>query len=387
MPTRWLMLLVLFLARTAMAYQFQTVGSCGPFLVDALGIDYAVLGTLIGLYMLPGIVFALPGGVLGQRFGAKGIVLPGLALMVLGGALTASESVAVIVAGRALSGTGAVLINVLMTKMVTDWFAGREIVTAMAVFIASWPLGLAMGLLTFAPVALATSWRAVMLMGAALALVALLLVAAVYREPPGAARGLAQLRVDLSRREWSLILLAGLIWSAYNVGYIVLISFLPELFAARGFSLTDASRLVSLLGWVLIPSVPLAGYVAERFGRPNVLMAASLVAVAAATAILPFVPTPAAVFVFIVLAIGIPAGLIMALPAQALTPGNRSSGMGVFYTAYYVGMAALPPVAGLTRDWSGNLAATTSFCAGMMVLAVLGLWLFRRVQTRSPAPA
>ena len=66
------MLSVLFLARTAMAYQFQTAASDGPFLIDGLGIGFAQLGTLIGLYMLPGIVIALPGGMLGQRFGAKG---------------------------------------------------------------------------------------------------------------------------------------------------------------------------------------------------------------------------------------------------------------------------------------------------------------------------
>ena len=45
------------------------------------------LGLLIGLYMLPGIVIALPGGMLGQRFGAKRVVLVGLALMTIGGAL------------------------------------------------------------------------------------------------------------------------------------------------------------------------------------------------------------------------------------------------------------------------------------------------------------
>src|SRR5215472_16055256 len=43
---RWIILLVLFLARTAMAYQFQTVGALGPILVDALKIDFVWLGTL-----------------------------------------------------------------------------------------------------------------------------------------------------------------------------------------------------------------------------------------------------------------------------------------------------------------------------------------------------
>ena len=88
LESRWLILAVLFLARTVMACQFQTVGSVGPVLVEALGIGYAQLGTLIGLYMLPGVVFALPGGLLGQRFGPKNVVLAGLVLMVAGGILT-----------------------------------------------------------------------------------------------------------------------------------------------------------------------------------------------------------------------------------------------------------------------------------------------------------
>src|SRR5262249_50743257 len=149
----WLMLFVLFLTRTAMAFQFQSIGAVGPILVDALKIDFVSLGTLIGLYMLPGIVIALPGGVLGQRFGAKIIVLVGLLLMTVGGVLTTMDMFPINASGRLISGAGAVLINVVMTKMITDWFANREIVTAMSILIASWPLGLALGLICFPVIA------------------------------------------------------------------------------------------------------------------------------------------------------------------------------------------------------------------------------------------
>ena len=116
MPTRWLMLLVLFL-RAPIAYQFQTMGLVGPFFVDALTIDFAALATAIGLYMLPGVIFALPDGMLRQRFGGKRIVLLGLALMAAGGVLTGADSLSLVVVDRLLSGVGAVLISVLMTKM------------------------------------------------------------------------------------------------------------------------------------------------------------------------------------------------------------------------------------------------------------------------------
>src|SRR5262249_23237237 len=144
---RWLVLAVLFLARTAMAVQFQSVGSLGPILARDLALDYAAIGTLIGLYMLPSVVIALPGGGLMQRFGALTIALGGLAAMAAGGALMGTTtSFTVLVAGRLVSGTGAVLFNVALTKMTADWFAGREIVTAMSILIASWPFGIAVGL-------------------------------------------------------------------------------------------------------------------------------------------------------------------------------------------------------------------------------------------------
>src|SRR5438105_13922833 len=92
-PQRWVMLLVLLVARTAMAFQFQSIGALGPMLVDTFHLDFVWLGTLIGLYMLPGTVVALPGGMLGQRFGAKRICLIGLALMAIGGAVATVESI------------------------------------------------------------------------------------------------------------------------------------------------------------------------------------------------------------------------------------------------------------------------------------------------------
>jgi cyanate permease len=331
--------------------------------------------------MLPGTVFALPGGLLGQRYGAKNIVLVGLLLMAIGGALTAMELFPIAVSGRLISGTGAVLINVIMTKMVTDWFAGREIITAMAIFIASWPLGIALALISFPVVAAAASWTAAMYVAASVALLCLILVALIYRDPPNSQAGASStFRIAMTEREWLLISLAGLIWTAYNVGLIVLISFLPELFTVRGYSLADASRIVSLLGWVQIPSVPLSGYVAERLNRPNLLMVAGFCTVAIAAAVLPFSSAPIAVYTLVVLGIGLPAGLIMALPAQSLQAENRSVGMGIYFTFYYAGMALLPALAGLARDLADSPAATALFASTMMGVALIGLFGFRAAQ-------
>jgi predicted MFS family arabinose efflux permease len=375
---RWLMLAVLFLARTTMALQFQTVASTGPFLLDALGIDFASLGALIGLYMLPGVVIALPGGLFGQRFGAKRVVLAGLVLMALGAAMMAvSSSFAAAAAGRLIAGTGAVLLNVMCTKMIADWFAGREIVTAMALLVTSWPFGLAVGLVAFGPLAAAGGWRAVMHLSAFVSVVAMFLIVFVYRDPPHVpAPSAARFRLELKGREWLLVGIAAAIWGFYNVAYIVLISFVPELFTARGYALVDASWIVSLIGWVLIPSIPLAGYVVERFGRPSLFMAGGFSIAALAALAMPFVDYPLIAFGVIVLAIGAPAGMIMALPAQVLRAESRAGGMGFFFTCYYAALAVLPGGAGLTRDLSGSPAAPAVFAAALMLLCLIGLGVF-----------
>ncbi|MGH7316680.1 MAG: MFS transporter, partial [Candidatus Rokuibacteriota bacterium] len=111
MSPRWAMLLVIFFARTTMGFQFQSIAALAPFVVAGLGLSYAETGLLMGLFLLPGVVIALPGGLLGQRFGSLRVTVAGLGLMVVGGTLV-SYGVGVNSAafGRTVSGVGGVLI-------------------------------------------------------------------------------------------------------------------------------------------------------------------------------------------------------------------------------------------------------------------------------------
>ena len=69
MPARWLMLFVLFAARTTMAIQFQVVGALSPLFRETFGVGLADIGFLIGIYFVPAIVLVFPGGALARRFG------------------------------------------------------------------------------------------------------------------------------------------------------------------------------------------------------------------------------------------------------------------------------------------------------------------------------
>ena len=184
MSNRWHVLVLLFSVRVAMAFQFQAVAALSPLIMGEFKVGIADIGLLIGLYLSPGILLAVPGGAIGRRFGEKSVVLAGLLLMTAGGLVMAtSGSWELQEAARLAAGIGGVLLNVLMTKMVADWFAGKEIASAMGIFVNSWPVGIALALLVLPRFAQATSLNVAMLAVPGFAALAFVALAVGYRAP------------------------------------------------------------------------------------------------------------------------------------------------------------------------------------------------------------
>jgi predicted MFS family arabinose efflux permease len=391
MDLRWRALAVLTMARTAMGFQFQSVPSVSTGLMHDLALDYADLGLLVGLYFLPGVFVSIPAGLAGPRYGDKRVVLAGLVLMVGGGLLTASApSAATLALGRALSGVGAVLLNVLMSKMVTDWFAGRELPLAMSIFINSFPVGIGLALVALGSLVPVHGWRTCLAAAAVFPAAAFLLVAGAYRphanERVQASQGAQAFALGL--HHLVLLCLAGAMWGALNGAFAIMTSFSPaHLVRTAGLDAAHAATVVGASTWAVVLSVQM-GIVAHRWNRSAALMAIGCLGwafCALAAAIFPAAAAPALVVAGLVL--GLPIGLILALPGQILAPSQRALGMGIFYLWLYLGHGTLPPLAGWVQD---RLAATSAslVIVGVLALAILGLYgLFCALSPARSKPA
>lgn len=383
LENRWAILAVIFVARLALAFQFQSAGSIAPFLVRDLAVDYTMIGTLIGLYMLPGLAMALPGGYLGRRFGDKRIVLVGLALMALGGAQSAmAGSIGTLLAGRALSGIGAAFLFVLMTKMVADWFADRDLVLAMSIFIVGWPAGVAAAQATQGYLAEAFSWNMVMALTAGFAGLALAMLAVFYRPPRTAEAAIETSSPGLSAPEVILVCLAGAIWMLLNAAYLVMLSFAPVLLQERGLPIAEAALTASILSWVSVIAIPAGAAITNRAKRPNVAVFASLTVAMVLGLAIPFAPAPPLTLALYGIAFSLTIPIIAALPAQVLTPRNRGPGFGIYYLWFYGGMAVLTPIGGLLTDWAETAAAAIVFATGMVASCLVLFQLFQFLKTR-----
>ena len=386
MPRRWLMLAVLYLGRIAMGFQFQSVASVAAPMAADLGLDNTGIGTLVGLYMLPGLLIAVPGGLLGRRFGDRPSVIGALCLMAAGGAVTAlADGFLLAAIGRVASGVGAIVIGVLMIKMVTDWFAGREMITASAIYFAGWPFGIAIGLVSQGSLAEATSWQTVLLLSSALILVAALLLAFAYRDSPDAPPADPGGRLfTLSRRELLLVSLVGLAWAFSTAGYVIVLAFAAAHLQARGYSVAGAGAMVSLQIWISLIAMPVGGWLVERLQRPYAVVCLAFLANGAAVAAIPYTDQVWALFTLLGLIGGLPAGIIIALAAESLAPANRAVGLGVYYTWFYGGMGLAPVVAGMALDLSGDAAAPFLIPLVTALAAVATILLYRRHAAAMP---
>ncbi|MBH5368132.1 MFS transporter [Bradyrhizobium glycinis] len=386
MRNRWGILAIIFLVRLTMAFQFQSVAAVAPLLQQTFGVGLPDIGLLIGLYFTPGVALALPGGAIGARFGDKATALAALVLMMAGSAAMAfGDGWSFQIAGRLIGGIGGVLLSVQLTKMTTDWFAGKEIATAMGIAINSWPTGIAVALLTLPAIG---TWggpaAASLAVCAAIALGILLLL--FYQPPPASTAGAARF-ARLDRPTVAAVMVAGAIWGLFNVGFAMILSFGPSLLVERGWTVAAAGSAISLALWISAISVPIGGMLADRTGRPHALLVGGSLGIALLLVLLTRSDAVIPIVVGIGLVSGLPAGPIMSLPARVLAPQTRAIGMGLFLTVFYAAMMLGPAIGGRLAGLTGSAAAALDLGAAVVLVCPLLLWLFERIAASRPKPA
>ena len=385
---RWRVLAALSLARVSMGFQFQSVASTAPMLSGSLGFDQAQIGWLVGLYLLPGVALALPGGMLGARFGDKRFVLVGLLLMALGGlGFSFAGDITQASIARAVMGVGAVLLNVLLAKMVTDWFAGKELVLAMSILINTWPIGIGIALLTLGAMAQSISWQTAFIVTAAAAALGMVIVFFGYVRAPDAPKAQKINLGSLTQREWILIAATAMPWMIYNAGYALLVAFLPTHFISEGLSIVSAGGMTALNTILVIASVQSGGLLVQRYGRANLMVHSSLAALVLVLIGLLTSDTPLPWIIASGLIAGLPAGVFVSLPGEVLRPESRSTGMGIFFTIYYAGIALVPPIAGAMSDRTGSTAAPIWIATACFAMSSGAFLVVRWLQKPTTTPA
>lgn len=376
----WIILTALMLGRAAVGYQYQTVATLGPRLIALFHLSYTDFGALIGAYMLLGAFTALPMGVLGRWLGDGPITSIGFVLMVAGAAVTGwMHNPSGIAAGRTLAGVGAVAMIVMQGKIIADWFSGRDFMLASSVVVCGYPIGVDLAQIALPPVAHSFGLPLSLLTGCILAVISLVLFVGSFRLAPGAPPNPQRFSLP-SWREILLLVIAGMIWTAYTAGFAGYLSYVPTTLESRGAAAALVGVVITIATWGNIPSTLFGGGLAGRFGGVSILTVGTLAAtIGSAATALTGAPVLCAVLVGFLGSIH--PGVIFAVGTLSARQEHRAVGMGIFYALYFAGGTVGPTICGRAADLYGSPAGGLLAAAAMSAL-VIPLYLLHRALAR-----
>ncbi|WP_114278735.1 MFS transporter [Thioalbus denitrificans] len=258
-----------------LSYLFRAVNAViGPALGAELALDAGILGLLTSAYFLAFAAFQLPLGILLDRYGSRRTESMLLLCAAAGAFVFArAESVAGLVAGRALIGFGVSACLMAAFHAFVHWFPRERLPLVNGLQLGAGGLG---ALAATAPVELAlavTDWRGVFLVLALLTATVAVLIFAVVPErgqAPGDGGSLAGQFRGVARVFSSPLFWRVVPWTVASQATFLSVQSLwagPWLRDVAGLEAGPAATVLAFMAGAMVVGFVLMGTLAERLGR------------------------------------------------------------------------------------------------------------------------
>lgn len=372
---RWVILFMAYICMLVFAFTLHSVPPILTLIIAEFKLVSAEAGLLMSLFTFPSIFLAILAGLLSDRLGSFKVGLISLILVIIGTLFFAlSSGFPSMGIGRVVTGTGAVTLSIVAAKILSHWFQGHEIGTAMGVYNTAMPVGTIICFTTFGRLGESLGWRIPIFFTAFICIIGLAAFLFLYKPAPSTPKKTAQKKqkgaglVSSLFHIDSLIWLTGLCWLWFNAAVISFATFAPDFFISKGYSIGYAGFLTSLLMWCSLGLSPIIGRLIDRFnnnyifiGVGGLILSISLYLVSKSTNFL----FPMAVMAVAVAFVPTP---VFSNLSKILSPKDLGLGFGILGMVSGIGMVFGPYLSGLIRDKTGSYETTFVFLA---ILAML----------------
>jgi len=380
---RWAVLALIMAAQTMANVGPLGIPSIAPLIREGLGLSVAQAGSFLSAYYIGPVLMSLPAGWLADRWGVRGAMILGQALIAVGlGAVAFAPTFSFIVLILVLAGAGYGVLNPTTTKAGMAWFPPNQRATVVGLKQVGLPFGGALGALVMPPLALAFGWRTGV--GFAAAVVGLLAVLtwALYRDlPEPESRGTAPPRpgfwtVVANRDLWlvgvSTLIFAGVqtVFLAFLVLYLHDVVRIDLVVAAKYLVTAQVSGAAGRIVF---------GLLSDRFfdGRRRIVLAIAGVGSIACALALSTTAPGSGFWMLAPLAVGIGVfgvgwnGVQHTLMAELAGPRAAGTAVGLGLAISSLGVTVCPPLFGVVVERLGGFGAAWLMLAVGMVAALL----------------
>lgn len=350
--SRWWILFLVHLSVLAFALNLQMIPPLIPSLVSEIGLTHTQVGVLMGLFTLPGIFLAIPGGRVSDAIGPRSVALWSLALLTVGAFLMLPLHPGFLYAGRLCSGIGGAVLVVVAPQIIARSFHGRELGLAMGIFNTAVPIGtiVAFNLLGF--FAGRFGIPVVIMATASFSFVAMTVFFLTYADPQQGPTEAPAAGPEKLEGLGGTIWLISLVWVLFNISILGYFTYAIDHFTGGGMD-PSAARFISSLPMLLsIFLTPLAGFAMHRYGLRWSLPFVGC-AIASAAILLILAPDQTMIIVWSIL-LGV--GISMVPPAiftmigEVVHPSRVGTGFGLMTTIFNLGIFFGIPLLGYTRE-------------------------------------
>jgi MFS family permease len=331
-----------------------------PLLKDAYGVGYTELGLAIGVLNMTTALTQAPVGFLVDRFGARGILIGGLALFALGiGLAGVLPTYPALLACMLLAGLGNAVFHPADYAILSNAVASERMGRAFSIHTFGGYFGFAAAPPVIVFLTALVGWQAALILAGALGLLAALLMllnGAVLvdrgRAPAETAR---RARTDLRLLFSAPVLMSFLLFAMLALTHGGLATFAVAAIGALGrLPLAEASLPLTAYLWLSALGVLLGGWIADRTCRHGLAAAAYLLLIALAVAPLAVAPLPLWQSTLLLGIAGFFSGAIAPsrdLMVRAITPpGATGKVFGFVTTGFNVGGLLMPLLFGPLMD-------------------------------------
>jgi MFS family permease len=347
-----------------------------PSLISDIGLTHTQAGTLMGLFTLPGIFLALPGGRVSDAIGPRNVAIWSLALLTAGPFLMLPLHPWFLYAGRLCSGVGGAVLVVVAPQIIARFFHGRELGLAMGIFNTAVPFGTILAFNVLGSLATKLSISVVLVITASFSFFSLATFFLTYADPVqdpsvvsevgrGTVNGRGTIR-GLGKGIW----LVSLVWVFFNIAILAYFTFTIDHFTSIGMSGSTARFLSSLPMLLSIFLTPVVGLAMHRYGLRWSL---PLIGCAISSAAIVLLMTPDQTMIIlwsILLGIGIslvpPA--VFTIAGEVVPPSRTGAGFGLMVTIFNVGVFLGIPLVGHAKDLTSTY--TLSFILMAIIMAM-----------------
>lgn len=364
---------------------------------EDLGLTYAQGGFLLAAPFPVIVCFALMGGFLVDRLGARRMVaLGGAIALVAGGGRAWVENYWLLAAGTVLIGAGVGFIYPALPKIVSEEAppgkkeAGATLYT-LGVMIGS-SLGIGAShfmnpLMRLIPLAPGTgSWRGGFFGWALILLAAFLLWRRVSSGGEGAEeKGAADMTVEGPTAGAGVLRHPG-VWAVAgsltvtNAIFYTCLGWLPALLSEKGWTPAAAITITSIVGWTGLPAAMTAYRIAPRLVGERRMVLACILSTAITLAFLPTAGAWPALAWTVLFGFVLNYWFVFCLgyPARSIPAAQAGRAAGVIFGLGYLGGFIGPWAAGAVRDATGGFAPAFYGLAAAAALSALSAPYFDR---------